>query len=235
MRWRRFARWQKWREADSSVVVFAVFRIMRLLLLGLTSTSAQRCEQRSCETGTSAGWLQVLRALEAIIDPDFGMNIVACGFVKDLSVNSAKGAVSFRLELTTPACPIKDQFEREARNVVGALPWVKHIDLTMDAQPAPPADAAASGDSAPGRPEGLRRVKHVIAVASCKGGVGKSTTAVNLAYTLAQMGATVGIFDADVYGPSLPTMVSPDKRVLEVRCCSCAIHDVDCVRVMHPS
>ncbi|XP_071908756.1 fe-S cluster assembly factor HCF101, chloroplastic-like isoform X3 [Coffea arabica] len=151
----------------------------------------------------------VLKALSQIIDPDFGTDIVSCGFVKDLLVNEAVGEVSFRLELTTPACPIKDMFEQKANEVVAALPWVRKVNVTMSAQPAKPMFAGAL-------PMGLQTISNIIAVSSCKGGVGKSTVAVNLAFTLAGMGARVGLFDADVYGPSLPTMVSPENRLLEM-------------------
>ncbi|KAF9662493.1 hypothetical protein SADUNF_Sadunf18G0058800 [Salix dunnii] len=151
----------------------------------------------------------VLKALSQIIDPDFGTDIVSCGFVKDLNIVEAKGEVSFRLELTTPACPVKDMFEQKANEVVALLPWVKNVKVTMSAQPARPVYAGQL-------PQGLQTISNIIAVSSCKGGVGKSTVAVNLAYTLAGMGARVGIFDADVYGPSLPTMVSPGNRLLEM-------------------
>ncbi|KAM7259424.1 hypothetical protein ACFE04_015165 [Oxalis oulophora] len=151
----------------------------------------------------------VLQALSQIIDPDFGTDIVSCGFVKDLHIDQTSGEVSFRLELTTPACPIKDMFEQKANEVVAALLWVKNVNVTMSAQPARPVYAGQL-------PAGLQTISNIIAVSSCKGGVGKSTVAVNLAYTLAGMGARVGIFDADVYGPSLPTMVSPENRLLEM-------------------
>ncbi|GBF89139.1 Fe-S cluster assembly factor, chloroplastic [Raphidocelis subcapitata] len=154
---------------------------------------------------------QVLSQLRRIIDPDFGEDIVACGFVKDLQIDQQSGEVAFKLELTTPACPVKDQFKREATAYVQELPWVRSVDVTITSQPKKPLVA---GDN--GRPGGLRGVRHIIAVSSCKGGVGKSTTSVNLALTLAQMGAKVGIFDADVYGPSLPTMVSPELRILRM-------------------
>ncbi|CAG9460306.1 unnamed protein product [Pedinophyceae sp. YPF-701] len=171
------------------------------------------------QAGTLSQEGQVLAQLERIIDPDFGQNIVECGFIKNLDIAGA--TVSFDIELTTPACPIKDKFERDAHDFVAELPWVDEVKVTMTAQKTDPMMAGN------GRPGGLAKVKHVIAVSSCKGGVGKSTTSVNLAFTLAQMGAKVGIFDADVFGPSLPQMISPEVAVLKADEYTGKIHPVE--------
>ncbi|XP_059433018.1 fe-S cluster assembly factor HCF101, chloroplastic isoform X2 [Corylus avellana] len=172
-----------------------------------SSVTTKAASVEALSTGMAES--DVLKALSQIIDPDFGTDIVSCGFVKDLHINEASGEVSFRLELTTPACPIKDMFEQKANEVVAVLPWVKNVHVTMSAQPARPIFSEQL-------PAGLQKISNIVAVSSCKGGVGKSTVAVNLAYTLVGMGARVGIFDADVYGPSLPTMVSPENRLLEM-------------------
>ncbi|CAA0808798.1 Fe-S cluster assembly factor HCF101-chloroplastic [Striga hermonthica] len=173
------------------------------------SPKASSSQAANLEVASQTAESEVLKALSQIIDPDFGTDIVSCGFVKDLNVSKDLGEVSFRLELTTPACPVKDMFEQKAHEVVAAIPWVEKVKVTMSAQPARPV---FSGQL----PPGLQAISNVVAVSSCKGGVGKSTVAVNLAFTLAGMGARVGIFDADVYGPSLPTMVSPENRLLEM-------------------
>jgi Mrp family chromosome partitioning ATPase/DUF971 family protein len=180
---------------------------------------ATKAPKKPADVASKEG--EVLKQLEQIMDPDFAMNIVECGFVKHLEIDEKAGAVSFAIELTTPACPVKDEFEQQARELVSALPWVKSLNVKMTAQPAKPLTPEN------GRPQGLSKVQHIIAVSSCKGGVGKSTVAVNLAYTLAQMGAKVGIFDADVYGPSLPTMVNPEVRVLEMNAETKAIYPVE--------
>ena len=171
---------------------------------------------------------QVLQALEVVIDPDLGASVVECGFVKDLKVDPEKGSVSFALELTTPACPVKEQFETEAKDAVMRLPWAKSVEVTMTAQPSSPGLAA-------GTPASLSKVSNIIAVSSCKGGVGKSTVAVNLAYSLQMMGAKVGILDADVYGPSLPTMVSPEQDLLEMEPETNLIKPVEYMGVKHCS
>ncbi len=143
---------------------------------------------------------EVLAALAAIKDPDLGRDVVSLGMIKDLAI-SGEGRVSFTFELTTPACPVRDRFQSLARQLVSELPGVTAVDLRMTANVRTPFNGAAKTGSIPG-------VKHVIAVASGKGGVGKSTVAVNLAASLQLSGARVGLLDADIYGPSVPGMLA---------------------------
>ena len=149
----------------------------------------------------------VLGALRPIVDPDFGRSIVDLGFIKNLRIDGAR--VAFDIELTTPACPVKAEFEKAARERVGALPGVAEVAVTMTANTrGHRAAAAAPQEQGPVLPG----VANVIAVASGKGGVGKSTVAVNLALALREMGARVGLLDADVYGPSLPLLTGVTGR-----------------------
>src|SRR5690606_16683448 len=127
---------------------------------------------------------------------DFGKDIVSLGFIHDLKIEG--DAVSFTVRLTTPACPVKDQFKQQCEQVVGALPGVRHVTVTMDAMK--PKTQARQTVSA------LTGVGTVIAVSSCKGGVGKSTIAAHMARGIQREGHRVGLLDADVYGPSVPTL-----------------------------
>jgi ATP-binding protein involved in chromosome partitioning len=146
----------------------------------------------------------VLDALRAVRDPDLQRDIVTLKFVKDLRIDD--GRVGFTIELTTPACPVKDQMREQARAVVQQLPGVSAVDVQMTARvrSAAPADLGKTP---------LPTVKNVIAVGAGKGGVGKTTVAVNLALALSKAGSRVAIVDGDIYGPNVPIMLGLNSQL----------------------
>ena len=139
----------------------------------------------------------VLDALRVVRDPDLHKDIVALNFVKEVKIDGR--ALSFSIELTTPSCPVRDELKAEAEKAIrSTIADVGKVEISMTSN-------VTSRQSVQKSPL-LTGVKNTIAVASGKGGVGKSTVAVNLAVALAQDGATVGLIDCDVYGPSIPLM-----------------------------
>src|SRR5437870_3473642 len=148
---------------------------------------------------------QILSALKQVQDPDLRKDIVSLGFIRNLKIEAGK--VSFDMNLTTPACPVKDQMRDEAIALVKGLPGVENVEIKMtsEVRQAPQLDKTA-----------LSAVRNIVAVGSGKGGVGKSTIAVNIAAALAAEGARVGLLDGDIYGPTTPIMLgleTPPKSV----------------------
>jgi len=145
---------------------------------------------------------QVLAALRSVKDPELHKDVVSLGMIEDLSVKG--GVVSFTLNLTTPACPLRAEMEASVKAAVRAIEGVNDVKIKTSAH-IPATRLSDQGEL-------MKGVKNVIAVASGKGGVGKTTVAVNLAVTLASAGARVGLLDADIYGPTVPVMMGVRER-----------------------
>ena len=140
----------------------------------------------------------VLTALSDVRDPELHRDIVSLNMVRDVAVDG--GTASFRLVLTTPACPLREQIDADVRAALANVEGIADVEIEWDAEVRGQALSADGPEPVPG-------VKNIIAVASNKGGVGKSTVATNLAVTLARLEARVGLVDADITGPNIPTML----------------------------
>jgi len=150
----------------------------------------------------------ILEKLKNIIDPDLNQDIVSLGFVQNIQIQ--EGDVSLTIALTTPACPVKDQFQSDAKKLIEEIKGVNIVQITMSSLPK---NTKLKGPEPLGS---LNDVRSIIAISSCKGGVGKSTIAAQMAQELASRGFRVGLMDADIYGPSIPILFNLKNKKMNV-------------------
>lgn len=163
----------------------------------------------------------VLDALRTVEDPDLHKDLVSLNMIRDLQVDGDN--VSFTVCLTTPACPMKEKIENDCRAAVSKIDGVGEIAIQMTSDVG---QGKVDADKAP-----IQGVRNIVAVASGKGGVGKSTTATNLAVALAKQGARTALLDADIYGPNIPSMLGAQGRpqVIDNRIIPIEAHGVRCM------
>src|SRR5688572_26172590 len=178
-------------------------------ILGNGCTSPMPRSPMSPTPGTTVTEAAVLHALRGVHDPDRGEDIVTVGLVKDLHVHD--GEVTFTLAFAGQSPAAKASLHSSATKLVSQMPGVRKVQVKMGSAAASKAAAPAHGAPAPPA-DLIPEVRHTVAVSSGKGGVGKSTVAVNLALALKQGGAEVGLVDLDVYGPDVPIMMGAKER-----------------------